>query len=117
MTHEDESPVRRGTEKAGEGLVLRPEAVVLGDDALIPASNLVDSLPDRFTHELSVDEPYRYDGVTDDQRPSGTLPAGTPVAIVSEGRDRCRVVDQRGLAVNVRGSSVRPRHSDTVGGS
>ncbi len=89
--------------------MLRPEAVVLGDEALVPPAHLVRPPPNRFTHELTVDEPYRFDRPGGGAGPEGVLPAGTPVVLLVEGDDRCRVVDGRGLYVEVRRSSLRER--------
>jgi hypothetical protein len=36
------------------------------------------------------------------------LPAGTPVALLVEGPERCRVVDGRGLYVEVSRASLSP---------
>jgi hypothetical protein len=87
--------------------MLRPEAKVLGDEALVPAANLVRPPPNRFTHELAVDEPYRFDRPERAAEPDGLLPAGTPVAVLVESRERCRVVDGSGLYVEVRRTSLR----------
>ncbi len=90
--------------------MLRPEAVVLGDEALVPADNIVRPPPNHFTHELAVDEPYWLDRPGRRARqPDGVLLAGTPVVLLVEGDDRCRVVDDRGLYVEVRRSSLRER--------
>jgi hypothetical protein len=83
----------------------RPEATVLGDEALVPERNLVRPPPNRFTHELVVDEPYRLDRPGGD--PDGVLPARTRVVLLVEGPDRCRVVDGRGLYVEVSRASLR----------
>ncbi|HEV8648109.1 MAG TPA: hypothetical protein VG276_01640 [Actinomycetes bacterium] len=88
-------------------MMLRPEAFVLGDDALVPASNLVRPVPNRFTHKLVVDEPYWFDRPGHARDPGGVLPAGTPVVLLVEGASRCRVVDGSGLYVEVRCSSLR----------
>ncbi|HKE98394.1 MAG TPA: hypothetical protein VKG45_05640 [Actinomycetes bacterium] len=91
-------------------MMLRPEAMVLGEEALIPAHNLVRPPPNRFTHELVVDEPYWLDRPgRRAQQPDGTLDAGTPVVLLVEADDHCRVVDGRGLYVQVRRSSLRAR--------
>jgi hypothetical protein len=87
--------------------VLRPDVVVLRDEALLPASNVVRPAPARLTHELVVDEPYRLDRAGRGPQPDGVLPAGTRVAVLVAGEDRCRVVDARGLAVDVRRVSLR----------
>lgn len=89
------------------GRVLRPEASVLGDEALIPARNMIRPVPNRFTHELVVDEPFRLDRPERGGEPDGVLVAGTPVVVLVEGAERCRVVDDSGLYVEVRRSSLR----------
>jgi hypothetical protein len=85
----------------------RPETNVLADEALVPDSNLVRPPPTRFTHELLVDEPYRFDRQRRGREPAGVLPAGTRVVVLVEGEDHCRVVDGRGLYVEVRRASLR----------
>lgn len=86
--------------------MLRPEARVLPDHALIPRSNLV-APPERFTHELAAEAPYRFDRPEEGGDPDGVLPAGTPVALVREGPERLRVATGDGLAVDVPRASVR----------
>ena len=88
-------------------VVLRPEFVVLGDETLVPASNVVRPPPTGFTHELVVDEPYHLDGPGRATEPDGVIPAGTRVTLIGQGDDRCRVVDGGGLAVEVRRASLR----------
>jgi hypothetical protein len=106
---EDEPEHEREHEPEAEPeVVLRPEAVVLGDEALVPAANLVRPPPNHFTHELTVDEPYRFDRPGGGQSGhDGVLHAGTPVMLLVEGDDTCRVVDGSGLYVAVRCSSLR----------
>ena len=89
------------------GEMLRPDAVVLGDDALVPERNLVRPAPNRFTHELLVDEPYTYDRPERARTPDGVLTTGTPVVLLVEEGERCRVVDAGGLYVEVRCASLR----------
>jgi hypothetical protein len=86
--------------------MLRPEPSVLRGEALIPERNLVRPAPNRFTHRLLVDEPYRFDRPERADEPDGVLVAGTPVVLLVEGADRCRVVDGRGLYVEVRRASL-----------
>jgi hypothetical protein len=93
-----------------EGVILRPEALVLPDEALVPTSNLIQPPPNRFTHELIADEPYQFDRLGHaDEEPDGILRAGTPVVLLVDGDDRCRVVDARGMYVEIRRSSLRER--------
>jgi hypothetical protein len=99
----------RGKEPEADpaGTMLRPVAATLTDEALVPETNLVLPPPNRFTHELAVDEPYRLDRPERAGEPDGTLPAGTPVALLVEDGERCRVVDGSGLYVEVRRTSLR----------
>jgi len=87
--------------------MLRPKARVLADETLVPDANLVRPPPNRFTHELLVDEPFRLDRSEDTGEPDGVLLAGTPVVLLVEDADSCRVVDGRGLYVEVRRESLR----------
>jgi hypothetical protein len=101
---------RRGT---GPGTdldtgVLRPDPMVLAEEALIPEHNLVDPPPTRFTHQLTEDEPYRYDRPGRRRsEPDGVLPAGTAVVLMIEGERRSRVVDGEGRYVEVGTANLR----------
>ncbi len=91
------------------GRFLRPDFVVLGDDALVPGPGVVTPPPERFTHELVRDEPYWF-GARDqrgDREPDGVLAAGTPVVVVGSAGGLSRVVDATGLLVEVPTSAVR----------
>jgi hypothetical protein len=88
--------------------MLRPQASVLSDGSLVPEGNVIRPPPNRFTHRLSVDEPYHFDDPRHGAEPAGMLPAGTPVALLVEGPERCRVVDGRGLYVEVSRASLSP---------
>jgi hypothetical protein len=89
------------------GEMLRPEPIVLGDDALVPDRHLIRPPPNRFTHELLNEEPFRFDRPEPAAEPDGVLPAGTQVVLLVEGPERCRVVDGSGLYVEVRRASLR----------
>jgi hypothetical protein len=84
--------------------MLRPEARVLPDAALVQETDVISPPPNRFTHKLVADEPYRSGRGGD---PDGVLPAGTPVVLMVDGGERCRVVDGRGLYVEVMRSNLR----------
>jgi hypothetical protein len=86
------------------GRILRPEPVVLGDSALIPAEHLISPPPSRFTHELAIDQPFALGA----GQPAGVLRAGTPVAVLAEGEQTSRVADRNGLSVEVPTASLRP---------
>jgi hypothetical protein len=92
---------------SSEGHMRRPAFSILGDDALVPDSNLIRPPPNRFSHELVVDEPYRFDRAEPAPEPDGVFSAGTLVLLVVDGPERCRVADGRGVVVEVRRSSLR----------
>jgi hypothetical protein len=98
---------RRAGDRPDVGVMRRPEAVVLGEESLVPERNVIQPPPNRFTHELLVDEPYRLDRPARSDDPDGVLPARTRVVLLVEGADRCRVVDGSGLYVEVRRASLR----------
>jgi hypothetical protein len=98
---------RHSGDRPDGGVVRRPDAVVLGEEALVPERNLVRPPPNRFTHELLVDEPYTLDRPKRAGDPDGVLPARTRVVLLVEGPERCRVVDGSGLYVEVRRTSLR----------
>lgn len=102
-------PRRGGGADAGpaDGEILRPVPVVLAEDAVVPDCNLVRPAPTRFTHELLVDEPYRFDRPKQTDEPDGVLPAGTPVVVLVDGDDRSRVIDGAGRYVEVSSASLR----------
>jgi hypothetical protein len=83
----------------------RPPMIVLADNSVIPATHLIQPPPNHFTHVLSVDEPYRFDTTTGPS--DGYLASGTQVLLVSEDGAKARVVDERGLYVEVRRGSLR----------
>jgi hypothetical protein len=104
---EDRSPPDGAPPDVDGAEVLRPEATVLRDESLVPDTNFVDPPPNRFTHELVADEPYRLDRDTPGAEPDGVLRAGTPVIVLVEGSDRSRVVDDSGLYVEVSNANLR----------
>lgn len=87
---------------------VRPEAVVLPENALIPDKNLISPAPNQFTHELMREQPYYYANAQQGVPPDGRLPAGTKVVLlVHDDGERCRVVDGRGLYVEIECSSLK----------
>ena len=86
--------------------VLRPDVQVLPDEALVPDANVIRPPPNRFTHKLLIDEPYCFERSARTGESDGALAAGTPVVVLIEGPDRCRVVDGRGLYVEVSRASL-----------
>ena len=78
----------------------RPKAKVLPDSSLVPASALIQPPPNRFTHVLKAEQPYRYAGSKPSGEADGTLPPGAKVVLLShEGGPECHVIDGRGLHV------------------
>jgi hypothetical protein len=77
----------------------RPEPTVLPDSALVPEGSLVRPAPTKFTHELTVEQPFHYVGSDRTSPPDGVLPAGTKVVLLGDDGDVCHVVDGRGLRV------------------
>ena len=82
--------------------ILRPEATVLPENALIPSNRLVDPAPNQFTHEADGAADYWYVEPDGGTPPAGELPSGTPVVLMRhDGGQNCWVVDGRGLYVAV----------------
>jgi hypothetical protein len=100
---------RRAAADLDSGVFLRPDPIVLAEKALIPEHNLVEPPPNRFTHELTVDEPYWYDRPAKQRtsEPDGVFPAGTPVVLMVDREQRSRVVDGQGRYVEVSSASLR----------
>lgn len=80
---------------------------MLGEETLLPATDVVRPVPDHFTHALGDDEPYQLDRPVRDRDPDRVLPAGTSVLVLSTDDDSCRVVTASGLAVAVRRANLR----------
>jgi hypothetical protein len=56
---------------------------------------------------LIVEEPYRFDRPEPASEPDGVIRAGTPIAVLVVGDEWCRVVDPRGIYVEIRRISLR----------
>jgi hypothetical protein len=60
--------------------------------------NIIQPPPNQFTHELTQDEPYYFDGPQQQRPPDGTFPSGTKVVLmVYDGGSYCRVADGKGV--------------------
>lgn len=80
----------------------QPEKVVLPEAALVPSPNVVTPPPNYFTHQTLREAPYFFSAANNRQQPDGVLPAGAHVTMVRcEDGGRCRVIDQRGLYVQI----------------
>lgn len=87
--------------------IIRPEARVLPDSALIPERNLISPPPNQFTHEVARPLPFYFADARQSPSPDGHLPAGTKVALLSyDGGEYCRVADGQGLYVEVEHSGL-----------
>jgi hypothetical protein len=83
----------------------RPPVSILPEEALVPARNVISPPPNQFTHELTSDQPYYFEG---SQKPDGTLTAGTRVHLLRhDGGKTCCVADGRGLYVQVDHTALR----------
>jgi hypothetical protein len=84
-----------------EGFI-RPEAVVLPENAVVPDKNSISPAPNQFTHELTRPAPFYFDGAQEGREPDGQLPQGTKVVLlVYDGGSYCRVADGQGLYVEL----------------
>ena len=88
---------------------LRPPVEVLPQNAVVPDRNLIVPAPNTFTHTLASDQPFSYTTLDRTAVPDGELAAGTPVVLmVYDGGRFCRVVDGRGLYVEIEHKSLEP---------
>jgi hypothetical protein len=91
-----------------EGFFLRPEAVVLGENAMVPDRNIISPAPNQFTHELTRPQSFYFDGAQQGTPANGEFRAGTKVVLlVYDGGNYCRVADERGLYVEIEYDSLR----------
>jgi hypothetical protein len=88
------------------GRFLRPPVEMVAPAFLVPDSNLIQPPPNRFTHELVRDEPFRYDEAAEPAEPDGILAKGTRVVVLVEG-EICWVVDGSGLYVAIHREGLR----------
>jgi hypothetical protein len=79
----------------------RPKMIVLPESSNVPNENFIRPAPNVFTHEVTRETPY-YFGGTKRSKPDGNFPQGTRVTLLRQDGDAfCRVVDGRGLYVEV----------------
>lgn len=84
-----------------EGFI-RPDAIVLPENTIVPKNNIISPAPNQFTHELSRPQPFYYTGAQQGRPPDGELPQGTKVVLLfHDGGSYCRIADGQGLYVEV----------------
>jgi hypothetical protein len=90
------------------GSYIRPEAVVLGETAVVPEKNLISPAPNQFTHELTRSQPFYFTRAQQKTPSEGQFPAGTQVVLLRyDGGHYCRVADERGLYVEIEYDSLK----------
>lgn len=94
------------------GRMLRPKRSVLPASALIPAANVLQPPPNRFTHKVAAPQPYWFALPPDEAHADGLFEAGTPVVLLHhDGGVLCRVADGRGLYVLTRLDGLSARRT------
>jgi hypothetical protein len=88
---------------------LRPPRTVLPENAVVPDRNRIIPAPNTFTHTLLRDQSFSYTSLEGAAVPDGELAKGAPVVLmVYDGGRFCRVVDARGLYVEIDYESLKP---------
>jgi hypothetical protein len=91
-----------------KGIMKRPKAVVLPENAVVPNQNLISPPPNQFSHFLKRAQPYYFVEVKQGTPPDGEFSAGTKVLLLLyEGGKYCRVADNQGLYVEVEYDSLK----------
>ncbi|MEO5890322.1 MAG: hypothetical protein ABIQ31_08725 [Ferruginibacter sp.] len=88
--------------------VSRPAQEVLPENALIPAKNIIDPVPNHFTHQLSARENYYFDAPAGDKQPDGFFVEGTKVLLVNKTDKFCWVIGPQGVYVLMSPGSLVP---------
>jgi hypothetical protein len=91
-----------------EGFI-RPEATILDENTIVPDRNLISPAPNHFTHEVVQSQPFYFLDEGWDTKPAGQFGAGSSVLLVHRGRDRCWVIDARGLLVLTRCAGLKAK--------
>jgi hypothetical protein len=90
------------------GFFNRPTITVLSSTAVIPSENLIQPVPNLFTHELTKLQPYWYSLPKKNEPPSGQFEPGTQLVLMSKAKNsKCFVVDARGLYVVIDGQHLK----------
>ena len=88
---------------------VRPEAIVLDEQAIVPDRNLISPAPNQFTHQVKRDQPYYFDDAAHGGPPAGQLSADAAVLLVHRRGNACWVIDSRGLFVRTACDGLTPR--------
>ena len=87
---------------------VKPDVVVLSENAIVPDRNFILPAPNQFTHELTRPQPFYFTGAQQAMQPNGQFPAGTKVVLlVYDGGNYCRVADGKGLYVEIEYDSLK----------
>ncbi len=87
---------------------VRPQAIVLPDNAEVPAKNQISPPPNQFTHELTRPQPFYFSELQQAVPPAGEFPAGTKVVLlVHDGGRYCRIANGEGLYVVLEHDSLK----------
>ena len=90
-----------------EGFI-RPDTVVLGENAIVPEKNLISPAPNQLAHELLRPQPFYFTGAQQATQPDGQFSSGTKVVLlVYDGGKYCRVADRQGLYVEIEYDSLK----------
>ena len=78
--------------------MLRPDATVLPESALVPDANLKPP-PTRFTHQVVAEQPFHYTAAQAGDVPDGRFAPGTQLLLLEhgDGHPLCWVQDGRGV--------------------
>lgn len=88
--------------------VLRPKSSILPESSLVPDVNLIWPPPNQVTHAVICRQPFFYSRNKQRSAPDGAFEKGTRVVLlVDDGSDFVRVADERGVYVEIPGSSLQ----------
>ena len=90
---------------------IRPKAVILESNSIIPEKNIISPAPNQFTHVTKESQPYYFIEVERAQNPDGEFKKDTRVILLKyDGGEYCWVANEQGLYVEVDHKGLRPLH-------
>jgi hypothetical protein len=93
--------------------MLRPETEVLSESALVPVGKLIQPPPNIFTHRLKKTAPFYFYEADATAGLDGNLNQDSKVSLLSYNNGKyCRVVDERGLYVEIEYACLAPLGED-----